>query len=722
MAAADALGAERAHRGGQQERAVGAAAVGDQHRAELAQPLLEGEGPLVKAFLDVHLRAHPPSLGPGPLLFLRGCCQHDNVGFVRLDRWCGSAGRWLVGCSAVLALVALPHAPAGASASPETQPPGLTLVTLTGPGTAGAGDRSSAADLLARQDALLSRIGGADPVYRWTTALNGFAVELTPAQRATLAADPQVSLVEANEVRPLASTSAASVERALSPAPRMRGGAGVVIGVIDTGIDAESPVFAAVPGLGRDPRAFRGVCRSGEGWSSGSCNRKLVAAQWFVEGFGAARIRSSEVLSARDTLGHGTQVASVAAGNARVSVRVDGRDAGQFGGVAPQARVAAYKACWGAPDPADDGCATADVVTAVDQAVHDGVDVLNLAIAGGTGIDTVQRALLGAAEADIVAVGAAGNNSRDSYAAHPAPWVTTVGSTIGKLARGTLRIVGGPALVGGAGSTTWRARSSGREPRRGASRPAARLCLPGSLDARKVAGRVVVCDRGGTARVAKSEAVGRQTASGWSSSTSRPGGVSADFHEVPTVHLSVDDGRTLRRWLRTHETTRVRLLRSPGASDVRRPPSWSAAGDPRGPVLKPDLVAPAESVLGAMPDSTDESWGVFSGQLGRRGPRRGDGRGAPLPPRLVRVDGPLRDVLRDQARAQQLGVRPWRRNPQGRARHLPPRARGLAPGMAACTRVRQLEAAQRPLADAARRARYDAGRSPTSAPGRSTSR
>lgn len=551
------------------------------------------------------------------MLFVPGCCQHGDVGFVRLDRCCRSAGRWLVGCSALLALVTLPHAPAGAGAgaSTETPPPGLSLVTLTGPGTAATGDRGSAADLLARQDAVLSRIGGPDPVYRWTTALNGFAVELTPGQRAALEGDPQVSLVEDNEVRPLASATTSSVERALSPAPRMRGGAGVVIGLVDTGIDTGSPVFAAVPGLGRDPGGFRGTCRGGEEWSAGSCNRKLVGAQWFVDGFGAERIRSSEVLSARDTLGHGTQVASVAAGNARVSVRVDGRDAGQFGGVAPQARVAAYKACWGAPDPADDGCATADVVTAVDQAVRDGVDVLNLAIAGGSGIDTLQRALLGAAEADIVTVGAAGNEGRDSYAAHPAPWVTTVGSTVGKLARGTLRIVGGPALVGGgrlddvAGPVVQGADARAR----GASRRDARMCLPGSLDARKVAGHVVVCERGGLARVAKSEAVSQADGVGMVLVNIRPGGVSADFHEVPTVHLSVDDGRTLRRWLRTHDTTRVRLLRSPGATDVRRLPSWSAAGDPRGPVLKPDLVAPAESVLAATPDSPDGSWGVFSG-------------------------------------------------------------------------------------------------------------
>ena len=81
----------------------------------------------------------------------------------------------------------------------------------------------------------------------------------------------------------------------------------------------------------------------------------------------------------RDDHGHGTQVASIAAGNADVSVEAP-RPArlATYRRLAPQARIAVYKACWTAPDPSDDGCATADLVTAIDRATRDGVDVLNL--------------------------------------------------------------------------------------------------------------------------------------------------------------------------------------------------------------------------------------------------------------------------------------------------------------------------------------------------------
>ena len=73
------------------------------------------------------------------------------------------------------------------------------------------------------------------------------------------------------------------------------------------------------------------------------------------------------------------------------------------------------------------------MVSAVDAAVADRVDVLTLALAGGEGIDTLQRALLGAAEADVVVIGAAGNSSGSAFAAHASPWVTTVGSAVGRM-------------------------------------------------------------------------------------------------------------------------------------------------------------------------------------------------------------------------------------------------------------------------------------------------
>jgi minor extracellular serine protease Vpr len=523
----------------------------------------------------------------------------------------------IVGCGLLalgLAVSASSVALADDSATPG--PAGsqqLTLVTLQGPGTS-AGTRE-AADLLARQDALLAAIGADEPTYRWTTALNGFAAQLTDAQLGALDEQPGVAVIEPDAVRPLAGRTSPATVHGTVTSPRLRGGAGVVIGVVDSGIATESPAFADVPGLGPDPQEFAGACAEGDGWSADDCTRKIVGARWFVDGFGADRVRSSESLSAQDVLGHGTQVSSVAAGNAGVSVRVDGRDAGRFGGVAPQARIAAYKACWGAPDPANDGCSTADVVSAVDAAVADRVDVLSLALAGGEGIDTLQRALLGAAEADIVVIGAAGNSAGSAYAAHGSPWVTTVGSAVGRMSRGQVTVPGGRSYAGGGrpARVAGRAVLAQQAPAPGVSRWAAGQRRRGALDSRQVAGRIVVCRRGGIGRIDKSQNVALAGGRAMVLVNLRPGSVTADFHAVPTVHLSAGAGRTFSRWVDRHPDVRIRMSRVSGDPGTRRTAPWSAAGDPRGASVKPDAVADGDAVLGALPDATGRTWGVFSG-------------------------------------------------------------------------------------------------------------
>ncbi|GEP36509.1 hypothetical protein NPS01_01720 [Nocardioides psychrotolerans] len=519
----------------------------------------------------------------------------------------------------MVALVALAGAALGLVAAPATQAvtagetaedTSLYLVTLRGPGLSGAAlvggttGVQGSVRLLAQQGRALAAVGDPAPVYRWTTALNGFAVRLTSAQAATLAEDPTVALVERNSVRPLASLPAGAATGAAARvrgAGTARGGVGVVIGVVDSGLDPEGPLFAHSPRLGQRPRDFTGVCEDGEG--PPVCNGKVLGARWYVEGFGADDLRVTTRLSAHDDDGHGTQMASIAAGNAGVDVRVHDQHLGGFSGVAPRARLAVYKACWSAPEPGDDGCATADLVTAVDDATRDGVDVLNLSVGGPARIDTVDLALLGAAEADVVVVAAAGNDG--GGAAHPAPWVTTVGGTVGSQRRGEVVLPGAPdvqgAMVASRRVGPARLVLAARAKAPGASVGAARVCTPGSLDAATVDGRIVVCDRGGVGRVDKSEAVALADGVGMILTNTRPGSVDADFHRVPTVHLDRTSGRAVKRWLATRPGARVTLR--PAASDrvSRAVTGFSGSGDTASGVLKPDLVAPAVGVLGAVP-------------------------------------------------------------------------------------------------------------------------
>ncbi|WP_164775149.1 S8 family serine peptidase [Nocardioides pantholopis] len=511
-----------------------------------------------------------------------------------------------------------------AARAAEDAPAELHLVTF-GPGAGAEGDQTALVTArrrllsVARQQRALDAVGAPDPVYRWHTALDGAAVQLTDEQARDLRTDPDVDLVEPDRVLRLAGAPAPSPVTAAETV-RTDGGAGVTIGMVDSGLAPEGPVFASVPELGPAPRGFRGTCAVGEDWESSDCGEKVVGARWFVEGFGSERVRSSASLSARDDSGHGTALASLAAGNARVSARAGREDLGSFSGVAPQARLAIYKACWSAPDPEDDGCAVADLVTAVDRAVADGVEVLNLAVATATGHDTLQLALLGAAEADVVVVAAAGNDGVRGQAGHAVPWVTTVGAAQGVVRQGRVVVRGGPRLDGAMASArrvpAARVVLASTVPAAGAGARQARVCAPGSLDAGRVAGRIVVCERGRVGRVDKSAAVEQADGVGMVLLNTRRQPVAADLHSVPTVHLDAAAGRTLQRWVRRHPQTRVTLSPDGRTRSPRVVLPWSSAGDPAAPVLKPDVVAPGAGMLAAVPGprgTTSAAWDYVQG-------------------------------------------------------------------------------------------------------------
>ena len=232
-------------------------------------------------------------------------------------------------------------------------------------------------------------------------------------------------------------------------------GAGVVIADLDSGIWPESKSFsgAAADQEAQDPwdisrrgtatrmekadgSVFRGECVIAQKWDKGDCNTKIIGARYYGDSFlasvPAADLAATEQVSARDGGGHGTHTASTAAGNRVDDVKTEGRKFGTVSGMAPAARIAVYKVCWEADDPDDSGCNNIDSVAAVDQAVLDGVDVINFSVGGGASptLDATELAFEGAAEAGIFVSASAGNDGPGaSTLDHPAPWVTTVAAS-----------------------------------------------------------------------------------------------------------------------------------------------------------------------------------------------------------------------------------------------------------------------------------------------------
>jgi len=492
--------------------------------------------------------------------------------------------------------------------------------------------------LRSQQDRLLGRIGDPATIYRYTTAANGFAAQLTDKQVKRLRGTEGVALVERSTTQHLDVATSPDFLGLTGPRgvwSRLggpdRAGRGTVVGVIDSGIWPENPSFADLPlqapdRVGALP-GFHGSCRAGEQWNAGDCNAKVISARHYVAGFGRQRVAQAEYLSPRDSSGHGSHTASVAAGNNAVDVAVDGQELGKASGVAPGARIAVYKACWTAPNPDDDGCTTADTVAAVDDAVADGVDVINYSISGDhlSVADTVSLAFLRAAGAGVFVATSAGNGGPEpGTVAHPSPWVTTVGASSHHLPQGAVVLGDGTSYVGAMVADRDVAETSlvlsADVPAAGASQDSARLCEIGSLDAAAVEGSIVVCDRGVIARVDKSRAVARAGGVGMVLVNTVPDSIDADFHDVPTVHLDQADGSAVREYVAEQGEDATALIDADGDEEVAVPqvagfssrgPSPAADGD----LLKPDLTAPGIGVLGAVapPSNSERLWDVYSG-------------------------------------------------------------------------------------------------------------
>ncbi|KAL1564770.1 subtilisin-like protease SBT3 [Salvia divinorum] len=223
--------------------------------------------------------------------------------------------------------------------------------------------------------------------------------------------------------------------------PASHYGKDVIIGIIDSGIWPESPSFND-DGMTEIPPGWKGICQQGPDFNSSLCNKKLIGARFFDA---AARAEDPDrfFTSARDTDGHGTHVASIAAGNFVNNVSYFGYAPGTARGVAPRARIAAYKT----------GSYEADTLAAIDQAVADGVHIISISLGYETANlfdNPIAAATFGAREKGIVVCKSAGNRG-PSIATMIAgiPWEFVVASgTIDRWFAGTITLGNGKTITG----------------------------------------------------------------------------------------------------------------------------------------------------------------------------------------------------------------------------------------------------------------------------------
>ncbi|GMI78271.1 Subtilisin-like Serine protease 1.7 [Hibiscus trionum] len=448
-------------------------------------------------------------------------------------------------------------------------------------------------------------------LYTYDNVIHGFSTQLTNQEAKQLESQPGILAVLPElryELHTTRTPEFLGLGRAADLLPESDSASEVVIGVLDTGVWPESKSFVDT-GLGPIPSSWKGACESGTDFTSSKCNKKLIGARYFARGYEAALgpiDESKESKSPRDDDGHGTHTASTAAGSVVEGASLFGYAEGTARGMATRARVAVYKVCW------TGGCFSSDILAAMEKAIDDNVNVLSMSLGGGMSDfyrDSVAIGAFAAMEKGILVSCSAGNAGPGAYSlSNVAPWITTVGA--GTLDRDF------PAFVSLGNGRNY----SGVSLYRGSPLPGkmlpfvyagnasnatnGNLCMMGTLIPEKIAGKIVLCDRGMNARVQKGAVVKEAGGVGMVLANTAANGeeLVADAHLLPATAVGQKSGDAIKGYLFSNPNPIVSILFE-GTKVGIEPSPVVAAFSSRGPnsiipdILKPDMIAPGVNIL-----------------------------------------------------------------------------------------------------------------------------
>lgn len=471
-------------------------------------------------------------------------------------------------------------------------------------------------------------------VHNYTFALNGYSAILTESQVEAIRAQKNVLLVLEDQMR-FKQTDNTPGFLGLTAAGGAYAngytGEGVVVGVIDSGIWPEHPSFADDGSYGPSPvppldETERSACDFGNtahnpNDAAFTCNNKLLGARAYLDTYKLVfgDLTAGEYDSARDDDGHGTHTASTSAGNAGVAATIFGIPRGTISGIAPRARVIAYKGL------GEQGGFNSDLAAAIDQAVADGVDVINYSIGGGAslgGADDI--AFLFAADAGVFVANSAGNEGPNpGTIGGPAsvPWLTSVGaSSHSRMFISEITLTGPgtpPTGLWGSSVTTGitNFKLVDAQGIRDAAGDRSGRCLNPFHPNTFKANEAVLCNQYdfGVARTTRVANV--KNAGGGAVIFHNSPAVSmmpTDNHPLPTVHMLNNVGQPLKNYLAANRgkvtISFTQSVAKYADSDPRVVPNVMASFSSRGPdpvaldIIKPDVTAPGISILaGASP-------------------------------------------------------------------------------------------------------------------------
>jgi len=235
----------------------------------------------------------------------------------------------------------------------------------------------------------------------YDTVLNGFGVQLNGASFDSLRAGPSVTSVEPSLTYAPTMNRSVGVINAPAAWTAVGGvanaGAGIKVGVLDTGIDQTHPFLT--DNTLTPPAGFPKFDPGNQQFTS----RKVIVARVYFTGKPGS-------FTAQALQDHGTHVSGTIAGVNGTTAPANGKFPAVTGltGVAPKAFLGNYNVF-----PGQIGNATShDIAQAIEDSVKDGMDVINMSLGGGINgfQDQLTVASNRAAQAGVVVAIAAGNS------------------------------------------------------------------------------------------------------------------------------------------------------------------------------------------------------------------------------------------------------------------------------------------------------------------------
>ncbi|XP_058744850.1 cucumisin-like [Vicia villosa] len=432
-------------------------------------------------------------------------------------------------------------------------------------------------------------------LHHYKPSFGGFVAKLTKAEAERMEGLDGVVAVFPNKKRHLLTTKSWDFIGFPMNVKRESYESDVIIGIIDSGIWPGSESFND-KGFGPPPKKWKGVCQI----YNFTCNNKLIGARYY------GVLNDNAMLSPIDVYGHGTHVASTAAGNPIEHASVFGLGEGTSRGVVPSACIAIYKVC------GTSTCYSTSILDAFHDAVADGVDIISVSIGGETEIqfmifnDELSLGSFHAMSHGILTVFAGGNDGpKPASLSNFSPWSIIVGAGtlnrkfVTKVKLGNNKVYEGISvntfdLLGKMYPIVY----SGDVPNKEAhlNGDESRFCTSNSLDTKLAKGKIVLCEGGskGALEALRVGAIGVLTQGESFRDV-------ADSYPLAASYLHSKDASRIHKYINSVRTPIATIFKSDELENTLAPVVASFSS--RGPnlvtpdILKPDLIAPGVYIM-----------------------------------------------------------------------------------------------------------------------------